>query len=156
MDIRWITQREEKSTMKKALVLTLILLIVAIPALAEGWDFASMTTDELIELRNSITDELLSRIGTLNSAHVPAGTYVVGEDIDPGKYVFFWTKEYENRSAISVYSTEEDIENYNPSTYTTIRKVGEEIQIELIEGSYLQIDGSNGVDIRKADKIIVP
>lgn len=142
--------------MKKALALTLILLIVAIPVFAEGWDFASMTTDELIELRNSIMDELRSRIGSLDSVHVPAGTYVVGEDIDPGKYVFFWTKEYEDRSAISVYADQEDLESYNQSTYTTIRKVGEEIQIELIDGAYLQIDGSNGVDIRKAEKIVVP
>ena len=142
--------------MKKALALTLILLIAAIPVLAEGWDFASMTIDELIELRNSIMDELRSRIGSLDSTHVPAGTYVVGEDIDPGKYVFFWIKEYEDRSAISLYASKEDMEAYNQSTYTTIRKVGEEIQIELIDGAYLQIDGSNGIDIRKAEKIIVP
>lgn len=71
--------------MKKFLgFLFAVLLLLPIFASAE-MDVKSLSTEELLALRVSIVDELMAR-GEMKSAKVPAGEYIVGEDIPAGSY----------------------------------------------------------------------
>ena len=71
--------------MKKFLGLLLtIFLLVPVFANAEV-DVKGLSTEELLALRVSIADELMAR-GEMKSANVPAGEYVIGEDIPAGSY----------------------------------------------------------------------
>jgi len=71
--------------MKKFLgFLFAVLLLLPIFASAEV-DVKSLSTEELLALRVSIVDELMAR-GEMKSAKVPAGEYIVGEDIPAGSY----------------------------------------------------------------------
>lgn len=141
--------------MKKALAFILILLIVAIPALAEGWDFASMTTDELIELRKLITDEINLRTKD-DYIHIPEGKYIVGTDIDAGDYVFFWAEDYEVFGVgVGLYDSS-DFEHDDYLEYHFFEYYGEEVRMKLSNGQCLFVEDSAGIDIRKAEKIVVP
>ena len=48
-------------------------------------DVKSLPTEELISLKLAIVQELMDR-GEMKSATVPAGEYIVGEDIPAGSY----------------------------------------------------------------------
>lgn len=61
-----------------------VLLLLPVFASAEV-DVKSLSTEELLALRVSIVDELMAR-GEMKSAKVPAGEYIVGEDIPAGSY----------------------------------------------------------------------
>lgn len=61
-----------------------VLLLLPVFASAEV-DIKALSTEELLALRVSIVDELMAR-GEMKSANVPAGEYVVGEDIPAGSY----------------------------------------------------------------------
>ena len=126
------------------------------PVFAEGLDFSMMTTDELIALKNSILEEIEARVGQTDHAHIVEGTYLVGEDIDAGTYVFFRNSDYEYRSTIKLYTSMDDIKNREYISDDYLSEIDDETRIELTEGIYLVVDGYNGVDIRKAEKIIVP
>lgn len=71
--------------MKKVIAIFVLLLIVCSVAYAETVNLKGMTTDELIVLKTAIEQELIDR-GEAKSIKVPAGTYIVGEDIPDGKY----------------------------------------------------------------------
>lgn len=70
--------------MKKLLALLCVLILVPCMALAEI-DLSALSIDELIALKTQITSELLKR-EEIKEAKVPAGEYIVGEDIPAGKY----------------------------------------------------------------------
>ncbi len=61
-----------------------ILLLIPIVANAEV-DVKTLSTEELLALKVSIVEELIAR-GEMKSAKVPAGEYIVGEDIPAGSY----------------------------------------------------------------------
>lgn len=67
-----------------------LLMLFSIPALGEEFNLSSMTIDELIELRNTIDNEIGSRIG-FPDRQIGTGQYIVGEDIAAGKYEFVCT-----------------------------------------------------------------
>ncbi len=139
--------------MKKALALTLILLIVAIPVLAEGWDFASMTTDELIELRTAINAELATR-GEDGWVHLQKGGYVIGTDLDPDVYIFRWA-DPEDGSLIVIYDHSDF--RVGGSYWEKFYSDSKEVRYRVEEGWSFVVSGENGIDIKKADdKIIVP
>lgn len=50
----------------------------------------------------------------------------------------------------------DDIKNREYISDDYLSEIDDETRIELTEGIYLVVDGYNGVDIRKAEKIIVP
>lgn len=76
--------------MKRILVLLLVLLSLASIAYAENAavDISSMTTEELVSLRNSINAELATRNFAEKEVTVPPGTYTIGVDIPAGAYTF--------------------------------------------------------------------
>lgn len=142
--------------MKKALAFILILLAVTIPAFADTIDVSSMTTDDLIELKNSIFSELKNRIGELDHAHIVDGEYLVGTDIDAGIYELFRNEDYEDSSSIWIYASVEDMSSGTHRFSYRLYEMDEAVRIDLADGEYLKVSGSNGIDIRKAEKIIVP
>ncbi len=72
--------------MKKRIMILLIVFtaVICSSSLAEV-DVKSLSTDELISMRLAIVQELMDR-GEMKSANVPAGEYIVGEDIPAGSY----------------------------------------------------------------------
>lgn len=71
-------------TMKKMIALVCVLVMMPCMAMAEI-DLSGLSVDELIALRTQIMSELFSR-GEIKEAKVPAGEYIVGEDIPAGAY----------------------------------------------------------------------
>lgn len=142
--------------MKKTITMILVLLLISVPVFAESFDFSSMTTDELIALKDSVLAELKARFGQTDHAHVTEGTYLVGRDIDAGTYIFFRNAAYEYSSRVKLYASIEDIDDRDYISDYYLSKEGDETRVELTDGIYLVIDGVNGVDVRKAEKIVVP
>lgn len=71
--------------MKKLLALILILVCVTSFAAAESIDLSGLSFDQLMELRNKLNAEIISR-AEWKEVTVPAGTWIVGEDIPAGTY----------------------------------------------------------------------
>lgn len=70
--------------MKKALCL--IVLLCAVPLFAMGAEnLADLTIDQLIRLKTDILAELMVR-EEIKEVNVPAGEYIVGQDIPAGNY----------------------------------------------------------------------
>lgn len=77
-------------------------LIFGTFAYAEGIDLASLSIEELVQLRNDLTDELFNRSGGVPLAE---GKYVVGKDIAPGAYTVVECEDG-TWSRLTVYLTE--------------------------------------------------
>ena len=68
--------------MKKALVILLVLM-VCVCAYAESIDLSGMNYDELLDLRQAVEMAIWNSDGW-QEVEVPAGIYVIGEDIPEG------------------------------------------------------------------------
>jgi hypothetical protein len=79
-DNRHIRSEKEGHNMKKAIALVLILILAAMPVLAEQIDLSGLSFDELRQLQTRISHELTTR-PEWKSVTVPAGFYQVGVDI---------------------------------------------------------------------------
>ena len=71
--------------MKRFMCALLVLVCMVSFALAENVDFSSMNYDELILLQKNLVKEIMSR-PEWKEVKVPAGAWVVGEDIPAGTY----------------------------------------------------------------------
>ena len=71
-------------TMKKLLALILVLCCVSGCACAD-FDLSIMSYDDLVALQKAIVAEIMSR-PEWKEVEVPAGTWIVGEDIPAGSY----------------------------------------------------------------------
>lgn len=69
--------------MKK--LLSVILLVCMIPVCAGAVSLSDLSFDELVELRNQINAEIVAR-PEWKQTEIPAGEWVVGEDIPAGSY----------------------------------------------------------------------
>lgn len=85
--------------MKRIIILALIVLM-AIPAAAEDLDLSKLSFDELVILHKNIQLEIISR-PEWKEVHVPAGHWIVGQDIPAGKYSF--EKDYKYSGHINVW-----------------------------------------------------
>lgn len=70
---------------KRIMTLLIIFTVVICSSSLAEVDVKSLSTDELISMRLAIVQELIDR-GEMKSAKVPAGEYIVGEDIPAGSY----------------------------------------------------------------------
>lgn len=101
----------------KKLVASILLssMLIATTVYASDIDLTKMETSELLDLRESINTELNNR-GAFEKHSVSSGTYVTGQDISPGWYLYTNTSEkwtdvtvYENQAALdSNANTRED------------------------------------------------
>ena len=78
--------------MKRLVAVTVVLLMLCGVAFASVVDFASMSTDDLILLRQQISDEIKKRANDDNDV-LPRGIYVVGKDIRAGGYILHMLPE---------------------------------------------------------------
>ena len=85
--------------MKKLLGILMIVALLFTCAAAEG--LSSMSYDELIALHQQLVKEIMSR-PEWREVTVPAGTWVVGEDIPAGTYSISSEDKY--GSSIRVYT----------------------------------------------------
>lgn len=70
----------------KKLAVALVLVLGLIPAFAlADTDLSSMTFDELVALNSALLSEIMSR-DEFKEVTVPAGDYVIGQDIPAGTY----------------------------------------------------------------------
>jgi len=105
-----------------AFVLGLLMCITTFEAIAFAEtpiDISSMSTEELLSLREQITSHLLDTKGIVE---LPAGDYIVGQDIAPGSYTISLLNHFGNYDSldITVFNSAEArasyssaLENYN-------------------------------------------
>lgn len=67
------------------IVLCIVLLVPVFGVAVNDVDLSSYTVEQLIEFKDAIIEELLSR-DEYSGTEVPVGKYVVGEDIPEGDY----------------------------------------------------------------------
>ena len=88
-------QKKEGVQLKRVLVLLLVLLsLVSIASAEVAVDIATMTTEELVNLRNTVNAELAARNFKEKEVTVPVGRYTVGADIPVGVYTITRSGEY--------------------------------------------------------------
>lgn len=139
--------------MKRLFVALVLVTMIMSTALAEGVDLASMTTDDLIQLRQQITDEISLRVADPNDEQlVPEGIYVVGKDIKAGKYVL---KHYSDLFLSPVVVVFENIEAYQDIKqdraasnkeliiYQKRLRKGDSVYISVEDGQALLIEGGS-------------
>lgn len=94
--------------MKKLLILLLAFGMLFPAALADGIDLSAMSFDELMELRQSLMLEIMSR-PEWEETTLEAGTYYIGQDIPAGYYkavavnTFMEIKLYEGSREVDWY-----------------------------------------------------
>ena len=72
--------------MKRTFAVLIVMIVLSLPLLAMAdVDFTSMSTDELIAMKEQLMAELIDR-GELKEVKVPSGEYIVGEQIPAGEY----------------------------------------------------------------------
>ncbi len=91
--------------MKKLLVFTLVLALLAVPVV-HAEDYASMSDDELWAANKAIQAELWARSITKDGVTIPTGSYIIGEDIPAGIYRIEMP-EGAMMVTVSVYATDE-------------------------------------------------
>lgn len=145
--------------MKRALIsLLVIFTLFTTTAYASSIDLESMTTDELIELKDKIYQEIMERVQDEGVEEpIYQGTYIVGEDIKPGKYVIVFRNEFEDktkrdlfRGYIKCYTNQDAAINDN-CYFSDLLIIDEECGIDLEDGNVLVV-ASNYAMIKPAPK----
>lgn len=139
--------------MKKALITLLVIFtLFTTNAYASSIDFGSMSIDELINLKNEICQEIMERLQNEDIEEpIYQGTYVVGTDIKPGKYVLvFRNSDFDKKDSdrffgcgISCYQNAENYDNDN-AIFHELLNYDEERGIVLEDGMILVIRSNYG------------
>lgn len=147
--------------MKRILVLTLALLLFAVPAVGEELDLSGMELGELVSLRERADAEITSRIG-FSDEQIGSGYYIVGEDIKPGKYELICTlpdiienSDGTNRSRCGLVVAASKADDAEALFDYGAISLGQQILITLEEGNVLAIVRGN-FDIRPFDHSWAP
>lgn len=116
--------------MKKLLLVALVACLLFSCAAADGVDLSAMSFDDLVSLRNAVTAELMAR-PEWQRVQVPAGRWIIGEDIPAGYYAISAPSDLAIVKATPVGSSHFDF-------YHVIAK-GEKVGKELfVEGSVFE------------------
>ena len=75
---------KEAIVMKRLLVIMVMVVLFVAPTHAESIDLESMSTDELLALRNQINSILTERVAS-DASVIYSGNYTVGTDIKAGQ-----------------------------------------------------------------------
>lgn len=108
-------------------------------------DLKSYSDDELMSLRDAISDELINRGVEFDVPFYP-GMYVAGKDIKAGAYDIAISSEYGGTA--SVYASEDDFSKDNGLTYDYIGEGQEGYHLSLNDGMVLVIDFIDGGSMR--------
>lgn len=127
-----------------------IALSLAVPAAAENIDLTALSWEELLELKEKITLEQMSR-DEWQEVEVPQGVYVVGEDIPAGKWTvrcktgsrlrLAWSKALDESGHDIDFYVVHDIAHLTNPEYEYY-KAGDDVEytFEAIEGYYIVIE----------------
>ena len=83
--------------------LLLVCFLLFPAAVADTVDLSSMSNDEIIALLNEVNEEIVRR-GINRTAKLPQGTYIAGNDIPAGRYVFTCLAVGDDWGNVTVYS----------------------------------------------------
>lgn len=89
-------------------------LLVATPVMASDIDLASMSTEDLVALKDSINEEIANRGG---DNIIGEGTYVVGTDIKAGTFKVTPVKEYDGYTSFYIFKDSSEYEDYKGGNY---------------------------------------
>ena len=145
--------------MKKTLIALLVICtLFTTTVYASPVDLESMTTDELIELRNQVIQEINSRF-SFDESKIYIGEYIVGQDIKAGDYIIVFEKnenvvyksvEGPYGGTVDLYANQEDASRWK-SCFSESYYFGEECYIKLKDGMVMSISYSSGT-IKPASK----
>jgi len=126
--------------MKKLLACVLALILIGCAALAEI-DLSSLSYEELVALRQQV-DATLWASEEWQEVEVPAGVYIIGEDIPAGRYVLSFTGS--SIGPVNVYPTKEAyIENGFDTIVQEYLNPGDKINLLVDDGQYLELIGAS-------------
>lgn len=142
--------------MKKFLCLLAALLLIGSIALAEAIDLSSMTDDELLALKDQVSQAVSDR-GLVKEFQLTAGIYIGGVDIKPGRYILTATEvndsvtiglgkdteSLDSDKGILFMDTEYFHEGDEPKSYS----------LSIAEGNVLVIKAKGSMTIAKAEVI---
>lgn len=130
--------------MKKLLATMMVVLMLVTPASAESIDLDSMSTDDLLSLRNQINNILIERMAS-DASSIYSGNYTVGVDIKAGRYVIKFDElaEGETTGIIWTFASPEDFKSRRYITADYL-KIGVEYQVTLEDGMVLEITRAKG------------
>ena len=80
----------------KRLICLLMIVLMGIPTISvaeETIDVSSISDEALLSLKEEVDDEILAR-GLVERSVLPAGIYIVGQDIKEGNYRLFGKDRY--------------------------------------------------------------
>lgn len=127
--------------MKKIVVTILVLMLLAISAVAVSessrMDLTVYTLEELIEIRNSVTDEINARLETESSDEMYQGEYIVGTHIKAGTYLFTSTANY---FSFHLYSDD----TKNDLICNESLSLGKQYYVELTDGMLIYVYNGKG------------
>lgn len=140
--------------MKKLLCLILVMLIIGCGALCEAIDISGLSDAELLELKQQVDNAISERLFSAGRLF-PAGKYIVGVDIKPGKYIIH-TPSTDNigNGHIYIFDNAEGYESNN-SIYSERfdKQIGTHLYISLEEGNVFVFDYEGTATIEKASMI---
>ena len=130
--------------MKKFFVIMILVLMFVTPVLAESVDLGSMTTDDLLALRNEINDILTERIAS-DASVIYSGNYTVGVDIKAGRYVLQFDEIAEGETT-GIVMLFEDTDKWHNRDYISADylRTDVEYQIVLEDNMVLEITRAKG------------
>lgn len=131
--------------MKKLLVCVLALILIGCAALAEI-DLSGMSFADLLDLRAQVDAAIFSS-EEWNEVEVPAGVYIIGEDIPAGRY----TVSYYGTSSLAPFKVWKNKDAFNENKFGTVIEEyfdhGDSLNIIIDDGQYLEIHGTGNVFI---------
>ena len=135
--------------MKKIVTFLVVFALISmlITGLSESnVDLKSYSDDELMSLRDSISDELINRGVEFDVPFYP-GMYVVGKDIRAGSYDIVLSGCGYGDS-IAFYASNEDRENYNIMKFDSFDENQEGYHLTVEDGMVFDITFMNGGTMR--------
>lgn len=141
--------------MKKILATLLIVCtLFTTTAYASSVDIDSLTMDELIKLRDAITEKINSSYGE-GADTIYKGQYVVGKTIKPGQYIIVFYKDatVDESFVAGNITIAEDMESFNKREFLrdSFYNFGEECYVDLNEGMVIALYYAPGI-IRPTEK----
>lgn len=137
------------SLMAVSLIIVALLLIgllfIGSVASAECTDFSTMTTDELLALREELNAEINARIGD-DVNLIGDGLYVAGVDIKPGMYRITCAAAFDDREFyVNLFKSLEHYETYDASRWANAEY--RFFQAALYEGGMCTVNLTEGMTI---------
>lgn len=142
--------------MKKILAVLTIFVISFVGvtfAGAEQMDLSSYSLDELVALRNSITEEISVRLG--DAGTIDQGLYEVGVDIKASSFEVMGLEGAEDYARVIIFDNREQLDATKALQTHNIGE-GQSAIINLKEGQWLRINNYGPISIQEVKPSYAP